>query len=111
MANNNTVLITGSAQLPRGTTLSEQYKTLTAVLVINVDTEVIEDAEFTFITDLTNYYVASLVRGYDLKNGVNQLIDVLRSRLLIPSQGAIIQCIRSAWDRYKESKTVLYAYQ
>jgi|tagenome__1003787_1003787.scaffolds.fasta_scaffold16267967_1 hypothetical protein len=111
MVNNNTVLITGFAQLPKGTTLSERYKTITAVLVINVDTGIIEDAEFTFLADLTNYYLTSLVRGYDLKNGINPLIDILRSRLLIPSQGAVIQSIKSAWDRYKESQAAVYAYQ
>jgi hypothetical protein len=111
MDNKNTVLITGMAQLPKGTTLSEQYKTITAVLVINVDTEIIENVEFTFIADLTNFYLASLVRGYNLKNGITPLIDILRSRLLIPAQGAVIQSIKSAWDRYKESKTAIYAYQ
>ena len=106
---NNTVLITGFAQLPRGTTQYEKYQSLAVVLVINVETEVIEDAEFTFIADLTNYYLTSLVRGYDLKQGINPLIDILRSRVLIPSQGAVIQSIKSAWDRYKESKAAVYA--
>ncbi|MCQ6276028.1 DUF3870 domain-containing protein [Bacillus sp. V3B] len=108
MNENNTVLIAGFAQLPRGTTQYERYKSLAVVLVINVETEVIEDAEFTFIADLTNYYLTSLVRGYDLKKGINPLIDILRSHVLIPSQGAVIQSIKSAWDRYKESKTAVY---
>lgn len=107
MNENNTVLITGLAQLPRGTTLYERYQTMTVVLVINVETEVIEESEFTFIADLTNHYLTSIVRGYDLKNGINPLIDILRKRVLIPSQGAVIQSIKSAWDRYKESKVLL----
>ena len=67
MDKHNTVLIAGFAQLPSGTTQFERYKTMAVVLVINVETEVIEDAEFTFIVDLTNYYLTSLVRGYDFK--------------------------------------------
>lgn len=109
MVNNNTILTTGFAQLPKGTTQSEKYQSLAVVLIINVETEVIEDAEFTFIADLQNYYLTSLVRGYDLKQGINPLIDTLRSRVLTPSQGAVIQSIKSAWDRYKESKSVVYA--
>lgn len=111
MTENNNVLITGFAQLPRETTLYERYKTITVVLVINVESEIIEDAEFTFSADLTNYYLTTLLRGYDLKNGINPLIDILRSRVLIPSQGAVIQSIKSAWDRYKESKAAVYAYK
>lgn len=109
MFNKNTVLITGFAQLPKGTTQYEKYQSLAAVLVINVETEVIEDAEFTFIADLTNYYLASLVRGYDLKQGITPLIDSLRRHVLIPSQGAVIQSIKSAYDRYKESKATVIA--
>ncbi|MCM3568082.1 DUF3870 domain-containing protein [Neobacillus mesonae] len=106
MYEDNNVLISGFAQLPRGTTLYEKYKTITVVLVINTETEIIEDAEFTFIADLTNYYLSSLVKGYDLKNGIYPLIEKLRKSVLIPSQGAVIQSIKSAWDRYKESKGI-----
>ena len=103
----NNVLVTGYAQLPRGTTLYEKHKTITVVLIINVEKEIIEDVEFTFLTDLSNYYVTSLVKGYDLKNGINPLIENIRNRVLTPSQGAIIQSIKSAWDRYKESKGIV----
>lgn len=106
MYQDNTVLVSGFAQVPKGSTLYEKYKALTVVLVINSETEIIEDAEFTFIADLTNYYLTSLVKGYDLKNGIHPLIDKLRKRALIPSQGAVIQSIKSAWDRYKESKQI-----
>lgn len=104
--NKDTVLITGFAQVPRGTTLYEAYKTIGAVLVINYKTEIIEDAEFTFVADLTNYYLSSLVKGYDLKEGITPLLDRVRKHFLVPSQGAIIQAIRSAWDRYQESKPI-----
>lgn len=103
---NDTVLITGFAQLPRGTTLYEQYKTIGVVLVVNTKTEIIEDVEFTFIADLTNYFLSSLVKGYDLGQGINPLIEMIKKRCLLPSVGAIIQSIKSAWDRYQESKPI-----
>lgn len=107
MVKNNNIIVTGCALLPKGTTLNEKYKTITAVVVINVETEMIEDAEFTFLTDLTNYYVSAILRGYHLQNGINPLIDNIRSHVLIPSQGAVIQSVKSAWDRYNEYKQVL----
>jgi hypothetical protein len=106
MYQENTVLVSGFAQVPKGSPLYEKYKAITTILVINSETEIIEDAEFTFIADLTNYYLTSLVRGYDLKNGIHPLIDKIRKHALIPSQGAVIQAIKSSWDRYKESKAV-----
>lgn len=107
MMNEDNVLITGFAQLPRGTTLYERNKIIGVVLVINYKTEVIEDAEFTFVADLTNFYLSSLVKGYQMKQGIIPLIDKVKKHCLIPSQGAIIQAIRSAWDRYQESKETI----
>lgn len=100
----DTVLVTGFAQVPRGTTVYETYKTIGVVFVINSKTEIIEDAEFTCLTDLMNYYLTDLVKGYDFKKGIQPLLDKVRKHCLVPSQGALIQAIRSAWDRYQESK-------
>ncbi|MEW9672435.1 DUF3870 domain-containing protein [Ammoniphilus sp. 3BR4] len=104
MKTQDTVLVTGFAQVPKGTTLYEMYKTMAVVLVIDCKTEVIEDAEFTCTTDLMNYYLSDLVKGYNLKEGINPLLDTVRQHCIIPSQGALVQALRSAWDRYQESK-------
>lgn len=104
MMNEDNFLITGFAQLPRGTTLYEHTKIIGVVLVINKKDEVIEDAEFTFVADLTNFYLSSLVKGYDMKQGILPLFEKIKKHCLIPSQGAIIQALRSAWDRYQETK-------
>ncbi len=104
MENRDNVLITGFAQLPRGTTLYERNKIIGVVLVVNTKTEIIEDAEFTFVADLTNFYLSDLLKGYDLKKGLQPLTETIKKHCLVPSQGAIIQAVRSAWDRYNESK-------
>jgi hypothetical protein len=103
----DTVLVTGFAQLPRGTTLYERFRTIGVVLVINTKMETIEDLEFTFVADLTKYYLTSLLKDYDLKQGIGPLLELIKNHVLIPSQGAIIQAIRSAWDRYEEFKMKL----
>lgn len=106
MYSKDNVLITGFAQLPRGTTLYERNKIIGIVLVINCKTEVIEDAEFTFVADLTNFYLSSLLKGYNFKKGLEPLLELIKKHCLLPSQGAVIQAVRSAWDRYQESKPI-----
>ncbi|MED1607672.1 DUF3870 domain-containing protein [Cytobacillus kochii] len=101
---NNTVLITGFAQLPKGNAFYDNSKSIAVILVINIDSEIIEGVEFTFMSDLKNGYLASLVKGYCLKNGINPLINKLKKSVLTPSQGAIIQTLKSAWDRYNEMR-------
>lgn len=98
------MLVTGFAQVPKGTTLHEVYKTVAVVLIINTKTEQIVNAQLTFLTDVMNNYIRDLLIGYDLREGIKPLLDKVRRHCLVPTQGAIIQAIRSAWDRYQESK-------
>lgn len=98
----NTILVTGFAQLPKGTTMYEQYKVIGAALLIDLDTTEIIDAELTFIADLPNKFIKSIVKGYYLSQGLEPLIEELKGRFRTPSQGAVIQAMRSAYDRYVE---------
>lgn len=102
----DTVLVTGFAQGPKGTTVYETYKTIGVVLVINTKTGVIEDAQFTVITQLMNTYLSTLVKGFDTTQGIQPLLEEVKKHCFAPSQGAVIQSIRSAWDRYNEIRQV-----
>lgn len=106
MRHQDTVLVTGFAQLPKGTTLYEKNKIIAVVLIINYKEEMIEDAEFSFVTDLTSYYLSSLIKGISLSNGMDPVYDKIKKHCQIPSQSAVIQALRSAWDRYQEYKNV-----
>lgn len=96
------VLAAGFAQLPKGTTLFEVQKTIACILIIDKDTEKIEDVSFSFVMSLTNEFVSSLVRGKSLKNGLEPIIKEIEERTNVAAQRAIIQALRSAYDRYCE---------
>lgn len=100
--NPDCVLAAGFAQLPKGTTLYEVQKTVGCVLIINKKTEIIEDASFTFVMELTNQFISSMIRGKSIKNGIDPIAEEIQKRFLVPPQRAIIQAIRSAYDRYCE---------
>lgn len=100
----NKVIVTGFAQVPKGTTLYEHYKTIGTVWVVNMKTGRIEDCEFTFVAKLTNHFVSSLVKGYNMGDGIQPLLVRIKQHCYLPSQGAIIQAIRSVWDRYHETR-------
>ncbi len=98
----NCVLAAGFAQLPKGTTLYELQKIIGCVLIIDPETDIIQDVSFTFVMDLTNQFISDLIRGKSLSNGIEPIIREVESRFLVPPQRAIIQAIRSAYDRYCE---------
>ncbi|MHB8156383.1 MAG: DUF3870 domain-containing protein [Desulfocucumaceae bacterium] len=99
----NTILVTGFAQLPKGTTMYEQYKVIGAALLVNLDTSEILDADITFTAELPNKFIKSIIKGYYLNQGLEPLMGELKGRFKTPSQGAVIQAIRSAYERYIES--------
>lgn len=99
----NTILVTGFAQLPKGTTMYEQYKVIGVALLIDLDTSEILDSDITFVAELPNRFVKSIITRYYLNQGLDPLIDELKGRFKTPSQGAVIQALRAAYDRYIEN--------
>jgi hypothetical protein len=103
-ADKNTVLAAGFAQIPKGTTLYEVSTMVGCVLIIDADTEEICDAGFTFVMDKTSDFLTGLLRGKSIANGLGDITQVIQQRFLAPGQGAVLQAIRAAVDRYHEMK-------
>lgn len=102
--NNNCVLATGFAQLPKGTPLFEMQKTIACVLVIDTDEEIIVEASYSFLMDLTNEFISSLIKGKSIRNGIEEITKEIEKKYVASEQRAIIQALRGAYDRYVESK-------
>jgi len=99
-SNTKNVLVAGFAQLPKGTTLYEIQKVVGCVLVIDRDTQMIVDASFTFVMGVTNDFISSMVRGKSVENGIQEIVQDIEERFLVPPQRAIIQALRAAYERY-----------
>lgn len=102
MAERETVLVTGYARAPKGTPMYEQYKLAGAILEIDPAVDVIVDAEFTFLKELSQRFLRDIVRGYCLRSGVEPLTRAVEQRYLAPSQQAYVQALRAAVRRYEE---------
>ncbi|NGQ96125.1 DUF3870 domain-containing protein [Brevibacillus sp. SYP-B805] len=101
-SNPSCVLVAGFAQLPKGTTLYETYKTIGCVLIIDKENDRIVDASFTFIMGITNEFISSLVKGKSVHNGIDAIIEEIEKRFYVPPQKAVIQSVRAAYNRYCE---------
>ncbi|WP_280771537.1 DUF3870 domain-containing protein [Salipaludibacillus daqingensis] len=100
MRNLNTVLVTGYARAPQGTSMYEVYKHAGIVLEINYFNHTIEKVDFTFIADLTSEFFKKLLEGYDLQEGLDPLIEKIKKHYFAPSQQAMIVALQSAVQRY-----------
>ena len=98
-----TVLVTGYSKAPHGTSMYEVYRHAGLVLEIEIATHIIVDVEFTMVADLTKDYFKRLVVGYCLNDGIDNLIDRIKSYYFAPSQQAIIVALKAANQRYWEN--------
>lgn len=96
------LLTTGFAQLPKGTPLSEMQKVFACSLVIDKQDGTVVDASFTFLMDLTEEFLRGLVIGRKIPEDWEVLQQEIRARFLTPTQGAILQAIQAAVERYTE---------
>lgn len=102
----NTVLVAGYAKAPQGTPMHEVYRHTGVILEINVETNIIENVSFTFISDLTNDFCKRLIHLYDLSNGNEEIIEKIKLHYLVPSQQALIVALKSAIQRYWQLKNI-----
>lgn len=98
----NTVLVTAYAKAPQGTAMYEVYKYAGMVLEINPSNNQILNAEFTFLTDLAQDYFKRLIIGYDLSNGIEELVSHIEKHYFAPSTGSVIVALKAAYQRYLE---------
>lgn len=98
------ILVAGFAQLPKGTPVFEMQKSIGCILVVDTETDVIVDCTFTFIRELTNEFISSLLRGKSLTQDLDEMISIVERRFIVPPQKAVIQAILSAYNRYIKAK-------
>lgn len=102
MSRGATVLVTGYAKAPHGTSMYEVYKHAGIVIEIDPESNRIVDAEFTFVTDLAKRFLRDILVGFDLDEGSDRLCERVMERYLAPSRHSVVTCIRVALQRYDD---------
>lgn len=99
----DTILVTGYAQAPKGSSMYEAYKTTGIILEINPDNHTIIRAEYTFLTDLGKSYTSRLIAGYDLSRGIEPLVERIQSHCFTASTDSMVMALRIAYQRYVQT--------
>ncbi|MEH7334567.1 DUF3870 domain-containing protein [Neobacillus drentensis] len=98
----NTVLVTAYAKAPQGSAMYEVYKHAGIILEIDPKTNLIINAEFTFLADLTKDFFRRMMVGYDLSNGIDELIRRVEKHYYAPSTNSVVVALKAAYKRYIE---------
>jgi len=104
MTQDNFVLFSGYAKLPVGITATEMYKLAGIVVVVDVTTGVITDADCTLATELARRHVSKYMVGYNLNDGPEGLQTVLERQYQGSAKKALYTAIRIICDKYNSFK-------
>jgi hypothetical protein len=98
------VLISGYAKLPSHITSSKLYETLVVVVTVEMDTGVIKEADCSLSTGLSRRFVAQLIDGYSLEDGIGKLVRKFDTRFYGSTRKAIITALKTIYEKYSEAK-------
>ena len=104
MSSNNMIMVSGYAPAPRGTSFQNLYRSLGVIMIDDIETDIVIDAEFTFVTTLANDFFSEFMQGIDLKININELAEDIKARCWAPSTEALIACVKIAIKRYFDTK-------
>jgi hypothetical protein len=104
----NTIIVSGYATVPKGSTMYELNKTTGVVLEIDPVSDTIVNADFPFVTDLAKNFIARIMRGYNMTQGIEPLIEEIYHHFYTPSTDAFIKSLRTAYQRYTQTAKPRY---
>lgn len=102
------VLVSGYAQAPRGTGMSEMMTWIGVVLEIDTTTHRILRADGTFVTELARSFFRETVMDYCLTDGFDGLAQRVDRHFQTPTKPALIVACQAAFQRYvdfRQSRT------
>lgn len=95
------VLFSGYAKVPTGITASELYKVIGVVVIIDVESGEIVEADCTMATSLARRFVADALRGQNIKQGPETAIALIDQVYHGSAKKAIITVLRIIYDKYR----------
>lgn len=95
-------LFSGYARLPSNTTAQKLYEELVMVVVVDMNTGVVHNAECTMVTGLAKEFVNSLIIGYDMNRGIEPLITTFERRYQGHLKRALISSLKAVGSQYAE---------
>jgi hypothetical protein len=98
------VLFSGYAKLPTGITASEIYKIIGVIVLVDMNTGEIIEADCTLATQLACKHVSGALIGHNLTNSPDHLVRLIDKIYQGSAKKAIITAIRIIYDKYHSYK-------
>jgi hypothetical protein len=101
MSSVHTYFIAGHAKLPQGMAAKSVFDTLTITAEIDKKYGVIIEASCTLATDHGKEFVGQLLRGFSLKDGIDEPIHLLQKHYLGRAANALTAALKDLYIQYE----------
>lgn len=98
----NTIFIAGHARLPSGMAAKSIYDTLTITAEIDKKYGVIVSTSCTLATEHAQKFVEQLLRGYSLKEGIDEPLKKVRAHYLGKAGSALESALKDLYRQYEK---------
>ncbi|TCT23320.1 uncharacterized protein DUF3870 [Melghiribacillus thermohalophilus] len=100
----NTYFIAGHARLPSGMAAQNMYEILTITAEIDKKYGVIVEANCTLATEHGRKFINQLLKGYSLRDGVDEPIETIKAHYLGKAGNALASAMKDLYKQYQIQK-------
>lgn len=101
MTSRHIVFIAGHAKLPQGMAAQSLFDSLTITAEVHAKYGVIIEASCTLATDHGRDFVARLLRGYSLRDGVDEPIQAIQAHYRGKAANALVAALKDLHLQYE----------
>jgi hypothetical protein len=106
MESKDTIICTGYSRLPDGMAAKNLYGVMGVGFEIDPETDFIVNASCTFVTNMCTDFIKEILKGHDLKTGIEDPIKRFEARYFGLGKKAIITAMRDAYNQYSIYKSM-----
>ncbi|MFD2922373.1 DUF3870 domain-containing protein [Halobacillus naozhouensis] len=97
----NTIFVAGHSKLPTGIAANHISESLTLTLEVDQNYGVIIDASCTLATDHGRDFIKTLLKGYSLKDGIEEPLTRLHEGYLGKAGNALEAALKDSYKQYQ----------
>ena len=96
----NIYIFSGHAQLPTGSDLYENYKYVSIIATVDMNTGRIIECVVPVFCALSSNFVTEIIKGHSLEDGIEDIVVQIDKRVQMLSKRALINALQVIHNRY-----------
>jgi hypothetical protein len=98
------ILLAGYAKLPTNTAAQKMFDQMVVVADVDFESGIVLDVDCAMATDLARRFVQTMMKGYNLNTGIDNLIEEINLKYYGHLKRALLTAVREIGQQYADLK-------